>query len=134
MSAASSSSEARSSSSWQLHLSPDGFKKTTEFIKFDFPLFSFIGGYRTAFVAAIFFRIVRKNNVLSSGAFLVVSFSEPAFPIGIVLVNFPSVPGKVLANHVGKIADLLALSILFSVLSADPSENEILEIKLAYCR
>ena len=85
-------------------------------------------------MAAIFFRIVRENDALSLGAFPVAFPSEPAIFIGIVFVNFPSVPGKVLANHVGKIADLLALSILFSVLSADPSENEILEIKLAYCR
>ena len=113
MSAASSSSEARSSSAWQLHLSADGFKKTTEFIKFDFPLFSFIGGYRTAFVAAIFFRIVRKNNVLSLGTFPADFSTESAISIGIAFVDLPSVPGKALANHVGIIPDLLALSILF---------------------
>jgi hypothetical protein len=76
--------------------------------------FSFIGGYRTAFVAAIFFRIVRENDALSLGAFPAAFPSEPAISIGIVLVNLPFVPGEVLANHVGKIPDLLALSILFS--------------------
>ena len=85
-------------------------------------------------MAAIFFRIVRENDALSLGTFPADLSTESAISIGIAFVDLPSVPGKALANHVGIIPDLLALSILFSVLSADPSENEILEIKLAYCR